>query len=456
MTSTAVVADAPARRGGRAGRVEAALAVITAAVYLPYLVRGTGFVQDDWYALGNAHFYGAFHAAGPSQETARPGAWLVYAALFGGAGAHPLVHLLLLEALDLAAGVLLYRLVRRFLSGGIAAATAVIWLVLPNHTAPEVWSSGANIALSAVLLLGGLLVLTGDATGARRALALAALAGAILCYEASAPIAALGVLAAVWPRGGRPFDRSLFARGAVAVALPCGWILTHWHPDKHTGRSDLGLALPGHFGWGIVPDGGLATVVLLAACAGITLALGRVSLPSFRVGAGAAEWAVLAGVVVIAAGLLPFARYAYEPLGVGDRAMFLSSMGGALVLAGIGAILHRVRSAIAVVAAAVLLAGAGTARVQRAGHWAAAADDATAIVAAVQAAVPQPHGPIVVGPSPVEHGDVAAFQDASHLRLALALAYDDPTVTAVLTHSVAEFEREPAGQRIDIRAILRQ
>ena len=391
--------------------VAGALVGVAALVYLPYLVHGVGFVQDDWWGLGHAHFDGAWRAAGPDQLTARPGAAVVYAFLFGAIGRHPLAVLGVLAVLDAVGAVLLHRLLRRFVPSGVAALAAVLWLVLPNHTTTETWASAANISVSFVAMLAGLLLLIER----RTVFGLLALAFAVLCYEACIPVAVAALL--VLP----PLRRVRWA-GLAAVALPALWIVTHWHPAKKVApwTTDVVRALPGHFGWGIVPDGLVATVLLLAAVAGIVVAARR------------QEWTVLAGVAVIGLSVLPFVRYAYEPIGVGDRVMFVSAAGGALAWAGIVAMTAQWRAVVARALLVLLLGGAVVARWQRADAWGDAASTAVAVVDEVVADVPEPDGPLLVDPLPGGRFNIAAFGDISHLRLALALAYDDPDIEVLV------------------------
>lgn len=87
-----------------------ALAVLAVAVAIPYAVLGVGFVLDDWFALGNAHFDGALGAAGRESFLYRPGQGVAYALTFGLIGEHPLVHYVLQVALSAVAAVLLYKL----------------------------------------------------------------------------------------------------------------------------------------------------------------------------------------------------------------------------------------------------------------------------------------------------------------------------------------------------------
>src|SRR5690606_480553 len=112
---------------------------------------------------------------------------------------------------------------------------------------------------------------------------------------------------------------------------------------------DLTRALDGHFGWGVVPEGPAADVALLVALVGIVASLvlvGRRDHPTPR-----AAWLVVAGLAVVAAGLVPFVRYFYAPLGFGDRAHCVSAVGGAMVWTGIGWLAWSVRRELAVAGA---------------------------------------------------------------------------------------------------------
>jgi hypothetical protein len=444
-----------ARRSATDRWAPAALVVLVVVAFVPYLLQRPGFVLDDWFTLRNAHFDGVLGAAGPEQRVARPGAWLVYAVVFGWIGQRALAVLALLAVIEAVTAVLLFRLVGRYFGPGLAVAAAALWVVLPNHTSTEAWASATNISLAALLVVGGLL-LVGDRRGAARpVLGLLLLAASVLCYEATLPVAAAGIVA-VRACGRGSLDRVFTAAGAVALGLPALWIVSHWNPGKRvaSATTDLAQALPAHTGWGIVPDGPWSTITLVAAAAGITAVLagaGRGLDPRHW---SPATTAVLTGVVVIGVATLPFIRYAYQPLGAGDRVNFLSSMGGALLWAGLLATLARHR--VLVTGAVVLLVSlSASVRWERAGVWHRAGTDATAIIAGVQARIPEPTGDIVAGPRPVVEGNVAAFFDESHIEAALELAYDDRDVGARMGVSQADFDAVAPDLRFDLRTVSR-
>jgi hypothetical protein len=440
------------RRPGLAESIVAvaALSLLASAVYA---VLGTGYVLDDWFTLRNARFEGAWASAGAAQQTARPGAAVVYAVVFGWVGQHPLVVLGVQAAIGVATAVVLVHLLRRFFPPGLALVATLLWVLLPNHTSLEVWASATNIALCVLLT-----VVATDLLCARdrrlQWVAIPIFAAAGLCYEAVLPLAAVAILVVPWVRRGRP-DWRLVGGGAVALGAVAVWIVTHWQPAKQVSKSwaDLSQMIGGHFGWGIVPNGPVASLFTLIGLIGIGVAVARVAMPSFRTQAGPPEWAVVTGLAVMVLGTIPFARYLYAPLGAGDRFNFVSSIGGAMVWAGILAMLWDWRRPLSVVLVVLLAGAAGVARVQRSVIWHQAGHDARAIQQGVVATIPHPDGVVVIGPAPIQRQNIAAYLDQSNIEGALQLAYDDPHQAAGLAFSEGQFDRYPAGQRFDLRKV---
>jgi hypothetical protein len=445
-------ASTAVRRPGLAESVAAVsvLSLLTSAVYA---VLGTGYVLDDWFTLRNARFEGAWASAGAAQQTARPGAAVVYAVVFGLVGQHPLVVLAVQAAIGLATAVVLVHLLRRFFPPGLALVATLLWVLLPNHSSLEVWASATNIALCVLLtVIAADLLCARDRWSQWTAVPVFAAAG--LCYEAVLPLAAVAILVVPWVRRGRP-DWRLVGGGAVVLGGVAVWIVTHWQPAKQVSKSwaDLTQMIGGHFGWGIVPDGPVASILTLVALVGIGVALARVALPSFRSHAGPPEWAVVTGLGVMALGTVPFARYLYAPLGAGDRFNFVSSIGGALVWAGILALLWDWRRPLSVALVVVLAGAAGVTRIERSVIWHEAGRDALAIQRGVVATIPHPQGVVVVGPAPIQRQNIAAYLDQSNIEGALQLGYDDPHQRAGLAFSQRQFDSYPAAQRFDLRRV---
>jgi hypothetical protein len=439
---------------GRADwRTLGALLVLTAAVLLVHALRGPNFVLDDWFTVEHATFDGVARAAGSSQMLARPGTVVAYGATFGVFGDHPLPIYLVLSALGLVNVGLLYALLRRFLELPLAAASVAVWVVLPNHMSLEIWPSTANIVLGLTLaLLGAWLVARPAPSGVAEVGSIGLLVAASLCYEAFIPVAAVLVVVVPWLTQRRVAWRYV-GGAALALAATTGWIVTHWHPSKNSSRelADVSQMLPAHFGWGIVPDGPVAAVVLAGALCGVVLVAARVV--SRRGIREPEEAMVLGGLAVMVVGTAPFATYFYAPLGAGDRFNFVSSIGGALVVVGlVSLLLARWRPA-AVVVGGLLLVGVLVTRWDRSLLWDRAGNDAVAITSLAVEQIPEPAGTVAVGPAPIQEQNIAAFLDHSNIQSALRVKYGDDSVVAVMTFDQAGFETFDPSQRVDIRPV---
>ncbi|MEO6989245.1 MAG: hypothetical protein ABI239_11420, partial [Aquihabitans sp.] len=293
-----------------------AIAALSLLMSARYLFGGVGYVLDDWFALGNAHFEGSWAAPGSGQWHARPGGGAVYAFVFGFLGGKPLVAFILLAAIGAGNAVLFWKLASRFLPTTMATAAVVAWVVFPNHTSLEVWLAATNIALAVLLTLAGLLLML-EPRRACRAAACALFVMAALNYQAVMPaIAGLTVLLP-WIERGRP-DLRLIGAVGVSQGIAGGWIVANWDSDKGVqGVVDLSQIPAAHLGWGVVPAGPVGQVVLLTALAVLLIPVGRLIVR--RGECGPVEWTTVVGLVVIALGVLPFARYFYAPIGAGDR-----------------------------------------------------------------------------------------------------------------------------------------
>jgi hypothetical protein len=386
-------------------------------------------VLDDWFLLANARFDGWWQALGGELLRARPGSGAVYAVTIGLVGRHPPVALVVQVLLASAAAIALWDLARQFLGRAEAFAVAALWVLLPNHGSLLYWATGTAITAALLLLLLGVRLLVDG-----RLLAASLLVGAsVLTYEATAPAAALALIA-VPSLQGRPWRRPLVVGAAVLLPVAAWVVLAR--PSVKRGldqTADLGQVLPAHVGWGVLPTpfdvaGGLfaclvATFVVVEAGRSR-----RVTHEAALLGAGAA---------LIVAGTLPFVRYFYAPLGFGDRVNVVAAVGTALLWTAL--LEWTVRQATehlpagrvvaGVVTGAVLLGFAG-ATLQRADAWADAGDDAAAVLA---------------GLAPLEPGDEVTLT-RSTLRRNVAAFLDDSNITGAV--------QLEAGTR-DVRARLR-
>lgn len=438
------------RRTG--GWVPLGLAAIVLLGSVPYLSMGPGFFADDWYALRAARLDGWFDAAGGAQWRARPGAGVVYALTFGLIHDRPAVLFGIASVLVAAAAVLIYRIVRRFEAQAVAIAVALVWLAAPNHTSLEMWPSALNILGALVLTLAGVELLLSSRDRRRELVAVLVMTAGILCYEATAPLAAMSVLLVVMGRyrkDERPDARRL-AIVAVGVFGPTAlWMLLNWHPDKEgiDRWIDLGNLLPGHIGATVFGDGvigRIVTVGILAVCA--IEAAGRIidapwrntrSLRLIGIGAG-----------VIALGAIPFARYFYAPLGLGDRVTVISGIGGALVLVGAGlSVMSKSRpiGAVSVVVAVAVMLSTRWTMVER---YAIAADDGRRVLEAVERRFPDPPSEtLVFGPTPVLDHNVTAF---FNVDWAVQWQYDTRDVDVRTTFDRSDWADADARFRFDL------
>jgi hypothetical protein len=389
----------------------------------PVAVRGPDYVLDDWFTLANGHFDGRWHALPADLARARPGSAAVYAVVFGVVGRHPLVALVLQTALAAVVAVQLRALAARFLPPATALLLAALWVVLPNHSSLLYWATGSALAAALLLLLLGCRALTGgrDVAGALLC------AASVLTYEATAPMAAVAVVA-VPLLAGRAWRRPL-AIGA-AVLVPTGAWVVAAIPSVKRGLHEtaaLGQLLPAHVGWGVLPRGPVATAFGLAACVVATLALVEAGRRRrFDVDSAL----LVTGAAVIVLGTLPFVRYFYGPLGFGDRVNVVAAVGTAMVWTGLfGWTARHVPRALAAVAAGAVVLGFAVAAWQSADAWADAQDDAARVLASIR---PVHAGDRVVVPRSTMRRNVAAFLDDSNWAGAVQLEAGTRDVEAFL------------------------
>lgn len=164
---------------------------------------------------------------------------------------------------------------------------------------------------------------------------------------------------------------------------------------------------------------------------------------------------MVAGIAIIALGVVPFIRYFYAPLGAGDRFNVVSAFGGALLRGAIFETLRRFHRTIAISGAGVVLALAMVARWDRAQLWTDAAKDAVAIQHEVVRQIPEPGAAtIVIGPRAIQVDNIVAYLDPSNIGAALRLAYDDPTVLGRDASNPDDFLQTPAEDRVNVGPVI--
>jgi hypothetical protein len=258
------------------------------------------------------------------------------------------------------------------------------------------------------------------------------LGASVLCYEATAPAALVGVVAVPWLQG-RSWRRPLLT-ALVVLAPVAAWMIVFFHPAKkavHV-RADLALVVPAHVGWGVFPSGILATVAGTLACAGAALVGVRAARRRHLDEAAAL---VTAGVAVVVLGTLPFVRYFYAPLGAGDRVNVVAGVGTALLWTGLAVALRRVAGpAVLGGVAAAIAGGMVVAGLQGVSAWHAAGVDCRRLLASAAVRDARPGDDVAI-PRPPLRRNVAAFLDVSNVSSAVQRRAGTRLVTAHLAGS---------------------
>lgn len=430
-----------------------ALLVISAIIFVPYAIAGPGFFIDDWFTLRNGAFDGWWQSAGTRQWAARPGAGVVYALTFGLIGQEPLPYFVLAATVLTVAALVLYRIASRFLPPVAAFGIASLWLLLPNHTSLEMWPSALNIAVALLLLLLGAERLTHpEATRVHDWLAAALFAMAVLTYEAVGPVAVAVVLLVAWRRPGvrrwQVLGPSAASLGATAI-----WMLLNWHPEKQglDVWMDASQVVPAHFGSTIaIAPIAAVTISVSVLLTSAVLLYRRAVVPD--VGDPWMVWTAALGWLLIVLGTVPFVRYFYAPIGLGDRVTVVSGVGGAMVLVAVVSALLRWRMAVGLALLLVVVSSAVVQRASMVSDYAVAADDSRRILSSTESRWPTPpDAELVFGPEPIVERNIVTFYE---FTLPLQLLYGHP-VDARLTWSAEDFEAAPEEFRVDLRPLSR-
>lgn len=337
---------------------EAAVALLGAAPTLAGAARGAGLLVDDWAFVAHSRYESFLHAYG-TQTRSRPieGVWNW--AEFKLLGTHPVPHLLVLGAVNAAAGVLFFRLLERWLPRRIAVLTTLVWLALANRGSTHLWLTNSPHVFSLVLMLGALLVVSREPFTVRRfAAALGLLVVATFAYEGALCLGAVALVVIVWHRQ-RPGARlrlSVIALGVLGAAGLWTLVTSPKLSESPTPFRNASHLIAAHFGDGVMPRWPLvlgAIALLVAAWSFATCVL-----PSFR--PGIEERLVIVGLVALVLGALPFIAggFPFATDGLFDRGNMFADLGTALFYGAALSMLWRLPSpgAATVVAGAAVVA----------------------------------------------------------------------------------------------------
>lgn len=445
--SATLVHDAPAvetapapRRTHRVAVIAAALAAFRVLLAVPYAVFGPGLFMDDWWVLRNIRFDGVLAGAGRGQALARPGAWLLFNLEFGLAGEHPLVLYGIVTLAGVAVTVALFFALRRLTGTGVAAAVAAVYALLPNHSTLDHWASAIGITVGLAVTLTAVAVLARAYDEGRPLWPAVVLfvAGAVCC-EAVLALAGPALVAVPWLLRKRVRWAPTITSGALLAGV-AGWMLFHTQKALPNGDrfADFALLWPGHFGRGIAVTDTIGKPLLVVTSIVITVIVARLALPTMRSATGRGEWIVVAGLAVVLIGALPFAKFPISVIGVNDRANVVSSIGSAMVWAGVALVLKRWPAVLGIVALAWLVVVV-PARWQKDRDWALVGREAATAVSDVSRAFPTPAGPIVVGPEPFNRRGIVALVAEWDTSAAVQLRLGDLAVSAATVPTEAAF-----------------
>jgi hypothetical protein len=337
---------------------------------LPYGLSGPSFHADDFLFLNNAHFDGVFRAA-EGRQLGRPGALLTYDLTFGLLGQHPLAIYFFQVGLWIAAAVSVLFALRRFLPSATALAVALVWLVVPSHTALEHWASTTQALLALCLLAIGVCAVARAADRGTSGWAGAvALAAAVASYEVTAAMALVTIFAVPWLRQ-RRIRWGIVARGSIAIGIPLIWASTHRVYTVSSGHIALGLVLPAHLSLGLEPFSTGSRLLTAVALVGVLLALIRILSPRLRGQSTESEVLAVAGLTVIIIGVLPLIAFASNFYGMDDRLTVVSGVGAAMIWVGIVGMAARAvqTHAATVIATLFLIALVIPVRIQENRDW---------------------------------------------------------------------------------------
>jgi hypothetical protein len=404
---------------------EVALGAAAAAPSVIGGLLGSPLALDDWGFAALSRYVG-FTSGFGRQSRSRPIEGIWNWAEFRILGTHPLPHLLVLAAVNVAVAILFWRLLERWLPRRVAILSAVAWVVLSNRGSTHLWSTNSPHVFSLVMLLAALVVASGrPLTGTRFGTALALFFVGTLAYEGAIALGVVGLVAVIWTQA----PRRVRVRWAVVtvgvMGAVGGWVLLSSpkrgaSPPPFRNLSHLASA---HFGDAVLP--GPSRLVALIVLVAIAWCLVTVALPGFE--PRLEQKLVVLGLGVLVLGAAPFAvaGFPFSSSGFFDRGNLFADLGTAVVYGSLVALLLRVRwPAVGVTCAALALVGLAVPNVKSVRNYALAGRDGRRFLAAIDA-LPvdvRTRGPVTFLPLP-SHGGVSEFLANYDISAALALRY---------------------------------
>lgn len=390
-----------------------------------YVVLGPGFVGDDWSLAGAMHLDG--HQGRFILES-RPGSYLVFTAVYGIGGTHPVAVFAAVTGLYLGVVLALHALTRRFLAPATALVVTGVWVLLPTHTTIAVWGATTNSLVGMTLALVGLLLLTHG----RWAPATVAMVASVLSYELSTPLLLLGAIVLParwqWVPSEKAVGRSARAITFAAVGASALWAATHSVYDE-----EFSLLLPNpvlyasaHYGSGLFGTASAPGALRLGVLAVLAVVLAAACVAWFR-----GERGRESGPGLVAIGLAVMASAAWIAFvlpigshGVVDRLFAVSTIGSAIALVGAYRYLRSHKPALARAGVSALVAVCLAGQFVALRSWSEAGADAVALLRHLERHHPDAaEQRFVLGPAPPYRNGVVGVS-GGHGKWALWTWFD--------------------------------
>ena len=421
-------ADAPSDDGTHPRRPWLWGSVITLLAAFPSLLWAASspdLLTDDFAHLDRLRRLGVWDAAWSwsFEHPARPLLGPYHLVTYGLIGDRPVLHALLMAALNAALAIAIWQYGRRWIGSEVALAAALLFAVAPNRASTRLWFATGNYLLAALIVLVAAHLL---AHHRRPVAAAATFAAGVLLFEG-----VIGLVVGLLVLWTLPAVRQRIQTAALVVVpslCAAAWMYA-LSPKRRSGPDpniEASLSTLGHglFGSGFWGEG---LTSYLGACAFAALVvLGAVAqLPSFSALRPRTP-AVMVGIVLTAFSTAPFAGagVTFAVRGIFDRSNAIPLLGACLLLAGSVELVGRRHRRGLVAGGALLLAYLLSLGLQDVADYADAADEGRLIVERVLEDVPADPSVVVVWPVP-EHGTgVAAFIYPGDLDAALRLRYE--------------------------------
>jgi len=378
---------------------------------LYYAVLGPRLILDDWLITYRGQFYGVLKAVPEVTRTAQPTKWAWLTLVFGLSGEHPLVLFLLVTIINVAAAVALYYALARFFPTPVPLLVAGLWVLTANHSSLTVWAAASQAVVCVLFCCVGVTLLSKG----RWLLALLAFAASTLAYEFTIPICLVAavLVGTPWlrPREGvpvvrevRPWQRGVMVAGLLGIVW---WTAKHpkypvaWRPP------DVWDTWSAHVSTGLLGTESAPTLLLRALELGVVVGLVWCAVLWYRGDRGRDRGPALAlaGAAVMALGLVTTIVLPGLTIGLSNRLYGASSVGTAMVLAGLVLTVWRRREtvALALATALVVLCVIGQVVALRAAHR--GGEDVLALLRYLPAVADDPANTrFVVAPRPEHDG----------------------------------------------------